>query len=92
MGLLTEGKPLVWADSIKFIEYIKKHGVHQFLHLWHEYRLRSCDEFKWGDEVEYLLVYTPKHRPNTAKLLLRSKEIQNDANAYLKQMFVRTVY
>ena len=75
MGLLTEGKPLKWDESKKYIDYVKKHGVEQFINLYKSQSGRCSDDFKWGDELEYILVYAPKNNKKIAKLSLRSAEI-----------------
>lgn len=74
MGLLTVGKPLKWPDSVQFIDYIKKHGIEQFINLYRTQKDRRNDSFKWGDELEYLLISTPRHS-KVAKVSMRSAEI-----------------
>ena len=51
MGLLSEGKPLSWAETKKHVELVKKAGVLQFLANYHRLKERPRDELKWGDEV-----------------------------------------
>ena len=51
MGLLSEGKPLTWAETKKHAELVKKTGVLQFLATFHRLKERPRDELKWGDEV-----------------------------------------
>ena len=31
MGFLFLGSPLKWPDSLEFLEYVRKHGIVQFL-------------------------------------------------------------
>ncbi len=50
MGLLSEGKPLSWADTKKNASLVKKIGIQQFLALYHKVKNRK-DDLKWGDEV-----------------------------------------
>ena len=33
MGLLSNGTPLEWDKSKKFIKYIKEHGIMQFINI-----------------------------------------------------------
>lgn len=50
MGLLSEGKPLSWAETKKNAGLVKEVGVKQFLALYHKVKNRK-DVLKWGDEV-----------------------------------------
>ena len=85
MGLLkTGGKPLKWPDSVKYIEYIKKHGVEQFINVYLSKKDELQTEFKFGDELEYLLVILPENERNRAYLSLRSKEIQDKVTNRMK--------
>ncbi|CAD6191449.1 unnamed protein product [Caenorhabditis auriculariae] len=56
MGLLAEGTPLSWEETIQYIDYIKRHGIAQFVNLYHKLKFRERSELKWGDEVEYTIV------------------------------------
>ncbi|CAD6192123.1 unnamed protein product [Caenorhabditis auriculariae] len=56
MGLLTKGSPLSWEETVPYIEYIKKHGIAQFINLYHRLKSRQGDQLKWGDEVEYTIL------------------------------------
>ena len=51
MGLLSEGKPLTWAETKDHVELVKRTGVLQFLSTYHRLKDRPRDELKWGDEV-----------------------------------------
>ena len=51
MGLLSEGKPLTWAETKKHVELVKRTGVLQFLANYQRLKDRPRDELKWGDEV-----------------------------------------
>ena len=55
MGLLTLGTPLSWEDTKKHAEFIKKHGIIQFINLYKRLKDRQRDTLKWGDEVRLLL-------------------------------------
>lgn len=56
MGLLTEGSPLSWEETKKLADYVREHGVTQFINLYKRLKDRQGDVLKWGDEVEYILV------------------------------------
>ena len=51
MGLLTEGKPLSWADTKKHAEHVHRVGVQQFLAIYKRLKDRKGDTLKWGDEA-----------------------------------------
>eukprot|EP00750_Incisomonas_marina_P016611 INCI19219.2.p1 GENE.INCI19219.2~~INCI19219.2.p1 ORF type:complete len:693 (+),score=109.86 INCI19219.2:212-2290(+) len=50
------GTPLKWPDSLEFLEYIRKHGIEQFLNIMKQVADRSNDSLLYGDEVEFHLV------------------------------------
>lgn len=52
MGLLFAGKPLSWDDSKAYHEYVREHGITQFLNLWDKFKDREGDTLLWGDEVK----------------------------------------
>lgn len=51
MGLLSEGKPLSWAETKKNASTVHRVGIQQFLAIYHRLKDRKGDELKWGDEV-----------------------------------------
>ena len=51
MGLLSEGKPLTWEETRKYVELVKRTGALQFLANYNRLKDRPRDELKWGDEV-----------------------------------------
>ena len=55
MGILVRGEPLSWDETKELSDYIKDHGVAQFIHLMKTMKQRKYEELKWGDEIEYLL-------------------------------------
>jgi glutamate--cysteine ligase catalytic subunit len=75
MGLLTVGKPLSFPDSQKFIQYVRDHGILQFLNIWHRVKDIENDELKWGDEIE-CGVFIVDHENKTIKISLRSAEVR----------------
>ncbi|XP_071442481.1 glutamate--cysteine ligase catalytic subunit isoform X1 [Hetaerina americana] len=74
MGLLSEGSPLSWEETKRRSEYVRKHGIIQFINLYHKLRDRQGDILKWGDEVEYMIVKFDDGN-KTARLSLRAAEI-----------------
>ena len=36
MGLLTEGRPLSWEETHAHADHVRKHGLIQFVNLYHE--------------------------------------------------------
>lgn len=52
MGLLDfDGEPLDWKDIEPHVEYVKHHGIVQFLNNYERLIKRPEDSLKWGDEV-----------------------------------------
>jgi glutamate--cysteine ligase catalytic subunit len=74
MGLLKAGKPLLWKDSKEHNQYIRRHGVQQFLNTLDRTADLSGDHLYYGDEVEYALC---KRDPagRAVKLSLRADEV-----------------
>lgn len=56
MGLLSEGTPLNWADTVQHCAHVRKHGIDQLLHTLKTYGNRHDDPLLWGDEVEYIVI------------------------------------
>ena len=54
MGLLSVGSPLSWEETKKYADHIRKHGIIQFLNIYHKVKERQKDVLKWGDEVRSL--------------------------------------
>ncbi|CAE7154698.1 unnamed protein product [Rhizoctonia solani] len=74
MGLPVFETPLDWEESHKHADYIREHGVTQFLNIWERQKGRKDDPFRWGDEIEYMVVsYDEEGRD--ARLSLRQTEI-----------------
>lgn len=77
MGLLSEGSPLSWAETQKHAEHVRRHGIKQFIHLYHQLKDRTNDDLKWGDEVEYMLVRL-NDKAKEGRLLLEAGPILHD--------------
>lgn len=54
MGLLALGTPLVWSEAKKHADYVREHGIEQFLNIWERLKDRTGDRLLWGDEVSLL--------------------------------------
>merc|ERR1711974_289698 len=74
MGFLSEGDTLDWEEAKKISDYIREHGVKQFILLWNKVKERKRDTFLWGDEIEYILVKVYEKQERTT-LSLRGGEI-----------------
>ncbi len=74
MGFLTEGNTLGWEETRKVADYIRKHGIIQFLHIYETTKLRTRDCLIFGDEIEYLLLSLYEDNKK-AFLSLRGPEI-----------------
>ncbi|XP_071843982.1 glutamate--cysteine ligase catalytic subunit-like [Apostichopus japonicus] len=58
-------------DTQKYADHVRKHGVKQFIRIYHKVKDRSCETFKWGDEIEYMLI-SLDHSERKAFLLLNN--------------------
>ncbi|CAM9994276.1 unnamed protein product, partial [Heterosigma akashiwo] len=74
MGLLKVGQPLSWEDAAEYREYVRDHGLEQFLITWDRVKNVFGDQLLYGDEVEYHIVKFD-HENRTVKLSLRAPEI-----------------
>ena len=55
MGLLSQGRPLSWAETKVHAEHVRQHGVKQFINIYHRLKDRQDNCLKWGDEVSLLI-------------------------------------
>ncbi|XP_065256887.1 glutamate--cysteine ligase catalytic subunit isoform X2 [Emys orbicularis] len=74
MGLLSQGSPLSWEETQRHAEHVRRHGILQFLHIYHAVAERQKDVLKWGDEVEYILVAFD-HEHKKVRLSLTGEEV-----------------
>lgn len=51
MGLLSLGTPLPWNEAKEFADHVRKHGIEQFLNIYHSQKDRHNQSLLWGDEV-----------------------------------------
>ena len=47
MGFLVDGTPLAWKDSLQYLEYVRKHGVKQFISTYLKVKDRKNDKLLW---------------------------------------------
>lgn len=71
MGLLTVGEPLSWTETKALAEFVREHGIEQFLNIFHARRHKGDDTLKWGDEVEYIVLEFD-HQNRKVRLALRA--------------------
>ncbi|ODN93544.1 hypothetical protein L198_05409 [Cryptococcus wingfieldii CBS 7118] len=74
MGLLVQGSPLSWEETKPLAEHIRDHGLTQFLNIWDKTKGRTCINFLWGDEIEYM-VASLDHERKSARLSLRQSSV-----------------
>ena len=75
MGLLTLGKPLSPEETRAVSNYIREHGITQFLSTWRRVKDIQDDELRFGDEIECgIFVVDPVNK--TVKISVRSAEIR----------------
>ena len=80
LATLVEGRPLQWEESVKHLEYVRKHGIHQFVNTWNRVKSVSNDKLLWGEETEMSILHMS---PDTmeVKLSLRGAEVRDKLNA-----------
>nr|KAF6505276.1 glutamate-cysteine ligase catalytic subunit [Rousettus aegyptiacus] len=74
MGLLSQGSPLSWEETKRHADHVRRHGILQFLHIYHAVKDRHKDVLKWGDEVEYMLV-SFDHENKKVQLVLSGEKV-----------------
>ncbi|CAM9584264.1 unnamed protein product, partial [Phaeothamnion confervicola] len=79
-GLLRVGTPLSWAQAQPYLNYVRLHGVRQFINAYNKVKDIRNDELKWGDEVEYG-IFVMDSEKKQAKLSLRAAEILRELSA-----------
>lgn len=79
MGLLTEGHPLSWEETKALADHVRKHGIIQFVNLYHRLKNRKDDILKFGDEVEYIIVKF-NHEEKTARVKLSGPDLIEQLN------------
>ncbi|KAJ8034869.1 Glutamate--cysteine ligase [Holothuria leucospilota] len=51
MGVLETGVLLNWDETKRYADHIRRHGINQFINLFHKVKNNTYPHFKWGDEV-----------------------------------------
>lgn len=74
MGLLSQGKPLDWDETKKYAKVVQEKGIDQFINVYNASKHRADAPFKWGDEVEYILVKFDHHN-RKARVALKAEEV-----------------
>ncbi|KNC52334.1 glutamate-cysteine ligase catalytic subunit [Thecamonas trahens ATCC 50062] len=81
MGLLTVGRPLSWDESRRYREYVRQHGVIQFLNLYKRLMEEPRDDcLLWGDEIEGMVIEFD-HDARRVRLALVAEDVIEAANA-----------
>lgn len=47
------GRPLAWEESLDHLQYVREHGVLQFLATYEALHGLVKPELKWGEEMEF---------------------------------------
>lgn len=56
MGLLKVGTPLHWKDSLEHCNYVREHGILQFIATYRRLKHLENDRLFYGDEIEYSML------------------------------------
>ena len=80
MTFFEDDEAITWSLLQKYLSYIRKVGIDQFIQLFKKYKNYKCNRFRFGDEIEYIIVYAPKHNKDECKVSLRSCKIIQGAN------------
>ena len=75
-GFLEAGEPYTWDESREdgIMEWVRTHGIDQFLAMWEKVKAIRCDDLKWGDELEYSIL-SANGDDGTVRCKLRGAEI-----------------
>jgi len=73
--VLTVGRPVKWEESLEFLEYVRSHGVIQFVKHYEKYKNIQKDLLFYGDEIEYGL-FRLDSEARRASLSLRGAEVR----------------
>ncbi len=74
MGLLVEGTALTPDETKEYLNYIREHGITQFLITWNRVKDLQGDELKFGDEIECGVFVLDKVN-KTVKMSARGAEV-----------------
>ena len=73
MVLVSDDHTLDWSEIEPIREKYRKKVLNEFVRVWNKYKDIENDPFKWGDEIELLLVKFD-HENKRVQLLLKSQE------------------
>lgn len=76
MGLLKVGAPIPWDDSKVYLQYIRQHGVLQFLNTWFRVKDISDDTLKYGEEIE-VGVFIIDYDEGKIRVSIRAPEVRD---------------
>ena len=77
MGLLKRGVALTWENSLEYLEFVREHGILQFLNTWNRVKDVKDDELKWGDEIECSVMIVD-HVLKKVQIALRGAEVSHN--------------
>lgn len=77
---MTVATPKAWETALSKIEYVREHGVDQFINNYKKNFSIGRDVLMYGDELEYG-IFLVDHEAKTVKLSLRGAEIIKDLQA-----------
>ena len=60
MGLLTEGRPLSWEETHAHADHVRKHGLIQFVNLYHELKGKPFTKYLLITETGKKIFQTDK--------------------------------
>jgi glutamate--cysteine ligase catalytic subunit len=64
MGLLEfAGAPLDWDQTKTLSEYVREHGVKQFINIYNQFKDKQHAVLRWGDEVRSERAKLARKRP-----------------------------
>lgn len=73
-GFLVDAEPLPWDESLTVVEYVREHGIAQFIAQYNRVKDIEGDSLLWGDEVEYA-IFKLDEASGKVRLSLRGPEI-----------------
>uniref|UniRef100_A0A6G1S840 Glutamate--cysteine ligase n=1 Tax=Aceria tosichella TaxID=561515 RepID=A0A6G1S840_9ACAR len=74
MGLLSQGRPLNWDETKRYAKFVQERGIAQFINIYNRSKDRADAPFKWGDEVEYIIVKYD-HQDRRARVSLKAEKV-----------------
>jgi glutamate--cysteine ligase catalytic subunit len=85
MEFLHESERLAWAQAMASLQYVRDHGIEEFLSILQLCGGTDGDSFRWGDEVEHQVIALCQHEladgASVPKISLRSPEILAELRA-----------